>query len=442
MMKEEKKCQVVMSDGSHCGRMLHDWEYCFFHSPKEDRSVEFFQDELNKIFNDKSLKNYDFTKFIFPEGVVFPKILKKKTIFKGAIFQDEVRFITTSFENEADFSGVSFEKGATFANVVFQGKARFERAMFKGQAQFVKSTFQCSVNFFRTTFAEETEFSSVGEIVFPFNIAEAILTLGEEEDKRTIFAEEVDFRNVRFLKPEKVRFRKINLSKFRFLGTDLRKVEFIDVDWYKEEGAGRNKIYDEVSPDPENRKLDHPLITQVYKRLRANYEENLNYAEAGDFHIGEMEMRRKDKREKISNRFAISLYMGISYYGESFLLPLGWLLLFLLILFPLSYMFVGITPKIGEGQIQYYIDLYYKAILPNSEKLKDFCSSLTYSLSVFSLLRERPYQTINNPGHILTVLESILSPTLIAFFLLALRRRFKRLLIMVGARCNVPLLLA
>ncbi|MCJ7498312.1 MAG: hypothetical protein MUO78_09320 [candidate division Zixibacteria bacterium] len=196
------------------------------------------------------------------------------------------------------------------------------------------------------------------------------------------------------------------MSKSRFLETDLRKVEFVDVDWYKKKG--RNKIFDEIMAVP----YDYPLVSQVYRRLRANYEENLNYAEAGDFHIGEMEMRRKGEKN-IFNKGIIWLYKLISNYGESYRRPLVWIALLLLV-FPLLYMLVGIVPPTQINGSQSF------------EKLKDYWSSFTYSLSVFSLVRERPYHTINNLGHILTILESIFSPVLIAFFLLALRRRFKR----------------
>ncbi len=419
MVKEEKKCQVVMSNGSHCGRILHDWENCFFHSPKEDRSVEFFQDELNKIFNDKSLKNYDFTKFIFPKGISFPLVIDKEISFRDAVFHEEILFWSITFLKSVDFSGATFKGEANFRLSVFEKDAfaDFGGATFEGYADFSVVIFKDQVNFSEVIFNKEVFFYDAffeDGVTFHFTTFKDRLVIQGHRVNKLFSEKEVDFTEVSLMRPEKVSFQKVDLRNFRLLRTDLRKVEFVDVDWYKEKG--RNKIFDEVSPEPETKKFSYPLIAQVYKRLRANYEENLNYAEAGDFHIGEMEMRRKDKKEKISNRLAISLYKGISYYGESFILPLGWILAFLLLIFPILYIVVGIaeSPKLIVGQIQ------------DMEKLKDFWSSFTYSLSVFSLVRERPYHTINNLGHILTILESIFSPVMIAFFLLALRRRFKR----------------
>ena len=119
------------------------------------------------------------------------------------------------------------------------------------------------------------------------------------------------------MKPEKVIFRKVDLSKFRFLGTDLRKVEFADVDWDMK--TGRSRVYDAIEPDPVTEKFDYPLIAQLYKRLRANYEENLNYAQAGDFHIGEMEMYRKGKRDPIDRGIIFSYKLFFKYKWIFFL---------------------------------------------------------------------------------------------------------------------------
>ncbi|MDP3024771.1 MAG: pentapeptide repeat-containing protein [candidate division Zixibacteria bacterium] len=388
----------------------------------------FFQNGAD--FTGATFKNRtNFKEANFKEDAIFVGTkFKGKTSFENAVFQMEARFISAYFESEADFSGGFFQKEAFFANVIFQNKAGFARTTFQGQTKFVKNTFEFPVSFFRASFIEETTFSSAGEVIFPYNFSETILTLGEEDTKRVMFEKEVDFRNVKFLKPEKVSFRKVDLSKFRFLGTDLRKVEFVDVGWYKEKGRGRNKIYDEVSPDPGTKKFDYPLISQMYKRLRANYEDNLNYAEAGDFHIGEMEMRRKGEKN-FFNKCIVWAYKLISNYGESYWRPLLCWILPILLLFPLLFMYSGIeqiTSRQSPYMIHYQFNLSTISLSNAGDFIKDYLKSFVYSLSVFSLVREKLYRPISNLGHFWMVLESIFSPTLIAFFLLALRRRFKR----------------
>ena len=395
MAEKDKKC--------YCGREIYDDYNCIFHSRKLNKNATLFQKELDEIFRDESLNIYDFSHFIFPGQIYFPESINKVIVLNSAIFQEDLPFRPTSFQQNAYFEWASFKGYANFGEKIFQKGAYFDGAVFERATRFYKSSFKDVVSFNSATF-------------------ENILIINQAESNKIFSEKEVDFRGVKFLKPEKVIFRKVNLSKFRFLETDLRKVEFVDVDWDMK--TGRSRVYDAIELDPVTKKFDYPLIAQLYKRLRANYEENLNYAQAGDFHIGEMEMYRKGKGEPI-DRGITWLYKVLSNYGESYRRPLVWIAL-LLLLFPLLYMFAGITPKIGGSQIQYYLDLSFKGILPNLEKLKDFWSSFIYSLSVFSLIRERPYQTISDLGHFFTILESIFSPVLIAFFLLALRRRFKR----------------
>jgi uncharacterized protein YjbI with pentapeptide repeats len=412
MAEKEKRCQVITSDGSPCGRVLHDKEFCFLHSPKEGRGADIFQNELNKIFNDKSLKIYDFTGFIFPDGILFPKIIDKKIIFFAAGFRGMADFGGATFNNEADFRLAVFEKSGIFSDTTFYDKVYFSLTFFKGLAEFTNSTFYKGVSF-EKAFIED------------------ILIVDEEGKNKIISKEEVDFRHVEFLHPEKVRFRKVDLSKFRFSRTDLRKVEFIDVEWYrKSKKKGINKIYDEIKTEPGMKKFDYSLIAQTYKRLRANYEENLYYAEAGDFFIGEMDMRRKGEKN-IINKIFLCLYKFFSHYGESFRRPLG-LMALLLLTFPLLYMIAGIAPSekmSGDGiqrLINYEWDFCFKNMKLSSEMWDDYKSCLLYSISAMSLVREKPFYPSYFSGYALTILEYILMVVFISFFILALRRRFRR----------------
>lgn len=464
MVEKDKICQVAMWGGISCGRELYDDEYCIFHSPKADKDTKLFQNRLNEIFEEISFKIYDFTNFVFPDEVSFPYKIEKKIIFSGATFQGSTLFYNIVFQNEADFQRANFQgvaqfyaifkKRAYFREATFQGDAYFKGKVFEELADFTKVTFereadftgavfqnsqfegaifQKDSSFAGTTFKGESTFSGTtfqGAVTFNSATFEDVLEIDKADKNNKIFSEEeVDFRSVRFLKPEKVSFRKVDLSKFRFLGTDLRKVEFIDVDWYKESRkSGVNRIYDEIKPDPVTKKFDYTLIAQTYKRLRANYEQNLNYAEAGDFHIGEMTMRRKGEKNKF-NKLILTLYWIFTNYGESFRRPLYWSLILFGLIFPISFMYSGIE-RVIPTQFPYLIDHDFDvstiSLNEVGEWANDYLKSFVYSLSVFSLVREKQYRPIDNWGHFWMVLESILSPVLIAFFLLALRRRFRR----------------
>jgi hypothetical protein len=87
---------------------------------------------------------------------------------------------------------------------------------------------------------------------------------------------------------------------------------------------------------------------------------------------------------------------------------------------------VGVTPDQSSYLINYEFNTHSISLNQAGAYFKDYLKSFVYSLSVFSLVREKLYRPITDWGYFWMVLESIFSPVMIAFFLLALRRRFKR----------------
>lgn len=422
MSETTKRCQVKMHDGKLCGREPYDEHGCLLHSKKQDKNLESVQKELNEAYS-RLPDIHDFTGCVFPEGVVFPKKFKMRAVFRDAVFEGSANFEGAVFHGGADFWNAAFQAEANFRFVHFNDRTSFSEAIFKGDADFGHASFEGQVDFRAAV--------CIGKANFARATFEDALLMNAVLRNKEAFIKGADFRWVKFLKPEKVEFYKIDLSKFRFLETDVRKVHFTDVDWNKEKDKGRNRVFDEVSPDPGFGRFDYALIAQLYRRLRANYEENLRYAEAGNFYIGEMEMPRKAERN-IFKKLPLLFYKAISNYGESYYHPLCWIAT-ILVIFPLLFMFAGIQPVSLDPNnptadvINYRLDFSsFESFLPSIQKIKDYRTSALYTASIFFLVWDKKFTTINNWGRLLFVLESILSPITLAFFLLALRRRFKR----------------
>ena len=137
-------------------------------------------------------------------------------------------------------------------------------------------------------------------------------------------------------------------------------------------------------------------ILEVFRRLRRNYETRLSYAEAGDFHVGEMRMLRKlfwRRKKFVSWGFSI-LYNLISRYGESIWLPLAWLG-GLFAITALSYWLSGQTT--GEA--------------------------LRSSFLGFVSLKIKLYEGVT--GWLVPSLQRIIVIPLITHFILSLRRAFR-----------------
>jgi hypothetical protein len=58
--------------------------------------------------------------------------------------------------------------------------------------------------------------------------------------------------------------------------------------------------------------------------------------------------------------------------------------------------------------------------------MQGFWSRFWYSVMCFLLRGDRPLQPMHPAGHYLSVAEGVIGPPLIAMFVLALNRRFKR----------------
>jgi uncharacterized protein YjbI with pentapeptide repeats len=409
---ELKTCQVPMHDGKVCGRLLYDGQKCICHSEREAKDIRLFQDELDKIFSDEKADCYDLSRFVFPKvGYDLPKEYTKDVYFRLVKFSRRANFGGVTFSKAAIFNGTDFSSGAKFRWVTFLEEAEFLGATFSGKVDFGGARFLKYVNFFHC------KVQNGSTLIFDGGVLPT-------EEKGQVFTGGAGFVACFFADPENIFFRKLSLEKCRFFETDVSEIQFTDVAWVKKpkllKWFPRNAVYDEVLIEDKWFKWLHSkikkkedetpepqcnLIAQLYRRLQANYINNYRYAEAGDFYIGEQEMMRKGKgsgwtiwRRWVCTNF---IYKLLSYYGESFLLPLVWLAL-LLLGFPVYLLREGTN-----------IATYSQAFWTN-------LTFITFNRTAISTHLPLPYQQ----G--IVAIENIVVIVLVTFFILALRRRYKR----------------
>jgi hypothetical protein len=95
--------------------------------------------------------------------------------------------------------------------------------------------------------------------------------------------------------------------------------------WPEEKARrGRKRTLDEERA--EKGEISWDEAGEVYRKLRKNFEDNLAYEAAGDFHVGQMECRLRDRNRKLWDRGFTLAYKLVSGYGESVGRPLWWLL--------------------------------------------------------------------------------------------------------------------
>lgn len=178
-------------------------------------------------------------------------------------------------------------------------------------------------------------------------------------------------------------------------------------------------------------KVNYEEVLYLYRALRMNYEGRLQFHEAGDFHIGEMETRRlallQDKSQNIVIRlfkyFFMWLYKMLSGYGERYLRAAGSFFVIVAV-FAILFMATGLQ-KESDKSINKNNDNFVEDAISFSP---DFGSSFAYSLSVATIFMKDKKYTFKDDGfsYCLFVVESCLGAILLPLLVLAVRRNFKR----------------
>lgn len=363
-------CNIRMILGNPCGRHAYRHGRCIFHL--EDKSYEEtkifereFWQELERMEKDNDIKELDFTRFIFPEEISFKNHLFEKHVsfllvifikgadFSRAQFKDTAFFSQARFIDEANFSEAQFKSTAVFfkaqfsktdfSNVQFNSTADFLEVQFRNTAYFYLAQFSDRAYFYLAQFNEEAFFSECRfNGIANFNGTQFS---NEVDFSGSVFLSGVFFINTRFQnssevlirfqyckfhKPEDVSFQSIDLRSVSFLMTDVTEIEFLDERWVEQNG--RLVVIDENHIGDVS--TSYSAVAQLYRQLRRNYETNYRFTEAGNFFVGEMEMRRLDVSTIIENKnlkkivlwikrncSLLAIYKHLSLYGESYIRP-------------------------------------------------------------------------------------------------------------------------
>ena len=525
---KDQGCPVEMYDGRRCGRPIYDAPsgldekpVCLMHSRDPNKDDAEFRAEFERILDVAREGVADFTGFVFASACYTRREFKPECIFRGATFTQAAVFSDATFAQAADFRRATFTQDANFRGATFMQEADFREATFTQDACFLEATFKQRANFWHASFTQAAFFASATFMrAAKFSDAEFmrdaifwLATFTQAADFRgagfkqgagfqaASFLEAAMFRETRFRedkerlpgpvfslaqfeRPEAVTFYKTYLGQALFHNCDVSKFVFSTVRW-RRRSNGKSMVFEEYvdlkhdaadALKPEQNSADeqnYGLIAELYQQLKGNYDDRRDYWTAGDFHYGEMEMKRlacprltwlawleaklsgKPRLRKLgeqctklqSNVWLLSKlrwwhqrmglaawYRRASDYGESWGKPLLWLGVILL-LFAALYPFVGLklaatkAPPLSATSIQIQTSSPQAADLRywnHEHPGRLFWHSLMTSLGVAAFQRDLAYEPTYPWGRVLALLELLLTSTLIALFLLAVRRQFRR----------------
>jgi uncharacterized protein YjbI with pentapeptide repeats len=420
---------------------------CLLHSQAENKNKDGAFMAL--IEEKKANGDFNFSGAFFPDGIIFSKFtFVQKASFQDATFAKWVSFREAEFCEGVDFSYAKFvypmksnsseiPMSCDFEFIKFNKESSFSNAHFKCPVFFNGSHFFCGAEFYGAKFEEYFSFDYVqleswanfrsakflgranfftldkcmGEIIFNQakffgNIIFTSFFINENNNKKSI---KVDMTYTYIENEAFVQFKNSSVALIKFSGTNLRNIQFHNVDWYLYKG--RQIIYDEYllrnNKGRNQRQEDYAQVEELYRSIKLNYEEKGDLKNSGDFHYGEMEMHRMGSTWR--RRFPFSwynLYWALNGYGERPLRALIWFGVFLLTLTGTVY-FLGL--KVAGCN--------------NSASLSE---AFRFVIDKATLQRPDWAKPVTEPGHWLSAISVFIIPGQLALFFLALRNRLGR----------------
>ena len=373
----------------------------------------------------------DFRRVAFPsifDFSVFESPLH--ATFEDASFGQIHGFSNASFGGLTSFRRATFREGVIFANArfgeedvyvsftIFKGAAMFEGASFMNEVHFSDATFSGSANFDDAKFGDQASFNGakfLGEATFSVR----------DVDKANTKFQRINFSKAEFHGPCSFENRNFtanasfNDAEFhdlvKFHGCTFHQgMSFHDTKFYKTHGGYDAEGFEN---DAETEKLERSYRTLKLgmETLRARNEEAMFFAK-------EMECRRNRSDIGLFEHFVAFSYEKLSNYGQSILKPLVWLTGFTALMWCVYYVtgektLTDLVLDVISGKVE----SWEIAKFTIGQMFRPFFVwSATSGDKAIDLVRYNPFLI-----PLLASLQSLATLSLLALFLLALRRRFK-----------------
>jgi uncharacterized protein YjbI with pentapeptide repeats len=240
--------------------------------------------------------------------------------FREHIYFDDLKVMEdmyiqdTIFHKEAYFSWIKIFDDARFENVFFYDIADFKKAIFNGAVYFIKTEpntkeiFGKTVNFNESSFLAKGLFSELIKFEATFEGARLRNVVFRYCNLKNTYFKDVIFENCELSTSElpKTIFEEIELE-FE-ISERLRNLDALFLDILP------NFLKVSFSPDFVN---SARTISDTYRRIRQCLQNEGAYADAGEFYIKELDMKRNVYySENRTNWFLFGLLKILSGYGE------------------------------------------------------------------------------------------------------------------------------
>jgi len=385
------KYEVKFNNASFHGNLiLKDVEF----NENVDFSNAIFFKEFGITGNCIFKKNLNFKGAIFKNIASFHNNFSEKVNFDNTKFKAAVNFNNSSFKKHVNLSFVHFEEDVSFLNCNFNQSVSINNSKFDQLSIFTKTCFNNNVDFAKSEFKGETYFFQTS-FLRKANFYNCIFFENENLFFRDLKGvPHLNFRDAIFSKT--ILFVRINFINTTFLESDLTDVTFRECEWGEN---SRIILYDEKNIDKKD-KNQLKSLEVLYRQLKKNFDATKSWELSGKAYVSEMKMRQRRLwlEKKYYQWFIYKFYDVFGGYTQDFRRPI-------ISLIGLILVFSG---------LYYFIDY---------DIVKALQRGVKGALPYMQIDTENPFE-----GYwlILRNLQLVLGGTFLAFFILALRKRFKQ----------------
>ena len=390
-----------------------------------------------------SAQHADCSSFVFAGDYSSPEIIQTPCNFFNTLFTGKVSFAKTKFAGDATFEMATFQRDVTFRDTEFRHNSDFFEANFMADACFVGTSFLRNAYFSNAKFYGVADFHSAG---FSRSVRFRLTDFRPLGTQRKASQPSPVFSLASFAQPS-VLFYKTDLSTALFVNCDLTRIMFSAVTW-RERRNGKAMLFEELigltneyaRPLLSDRRTrNYELIAQLHHQLQNNYDRRLEYWKAGEFHYGAMEMQRLSIKKNTEwprlrgawhKHFSlIAWYHFASEYGENFVRP-ATLLLCVLLTFGCVYPVLGLRPALACGSA---LETYRSVWVSGGSRAANILHEISMvghgtiaALDAATFQRNTEFTPAYPWGRFVAIVETLLTSSLFALFLLAVRRQFRR----------------
>lgn len=402
----------------------------FYNILDKSSSMDFWHNVDDKEF--KEVVN--FTSAIFLQFIPFYEVNFKKAVdfshvnfsnvkFDDVKFNDDVKFAAASFLEKSSFSEVEFSKEVDFMLVSFSERITFFSCYFRKRVIFYATRFSKDSEFNYCHFLESVDFSQsvfknastfrrgfFKKANFSFTFFEDVsfIRLNKKDnytESPILFFQDVFFN-------ENTIFQNTNLDQLTLINCDVINVTFSRCKW--NDKTSRIKLKNDLSGEYLSRQTRIEQFIDAenhYRQLKKNFDTSKNWELSGKAYVSEMEMRKyRLLLEKNYLQWTIYwFYSTLGGYTQNFIRPLI-ILLSSIVIFAGIYFYLDFPNHFSFWNIQSVIE---------SSISESFQKSFDAAFPFFKPVHEYQYWWIR-------YFQTFFCGTLLTFFILALRKRFKQ----------------